>query len=723
MRYGGDGADVWSEWFSPMPDDRTIDVPHLNLTNPKLLSAVLAAANVAIVIIEAEASAASDPRIVYANEAYLRMTGYDLHEVIGQSPRILQGPRTCLATLDRIKQKQEAWEPFREEVLSYRKDGTPFWIELDVRPLADEAGWHTHWVSVQRDVTAQHKAMDDLSQHAGELEQTQRLAKLGAWRWPIGSHKIAISAEIAKIVGIGASEPSISIAAVKCLIDARDQPNARNALDQIALLGETATLELRLNRDGLPCRTVWAEGHPERDPNGTIIAVRGLIQDVTERRNSEQSLLWKATHDSLTGLFNIDGLRSQASGIIARARTSEGDLVLGLVDLDNLKLVNDTLGHAVGDALIVEVSRRLRGFFCKNTCIARLGGDEFIFLASTQCDEAKLAELLQRLVDVLKLPHDYQGRELDCSGSVGVVVTRDLEPCLDTLLRNADMAMYRAKEAGRGGFAFFSSDLQSQVALRVEHLDLARLAVGSKLVVPHYQPKVSLLTGEHMGFEALLRLQIGNRVLPPSTVEYALENVELATRLGAEMLRRVLDQIREWRREKFDFGSVAVNVSGAELLRAGYAERVLDALKRADVPTWALEIEVTEGVLIGRGAERVAATISQLRDAGVRIVLDDFGTGYASLTHLKSLPVNGIKIDKSFVRDMLEDENDASIVRALIGLAAALSIDLVAEGVETEEQAEFLRNCGCPAAQGYLFGRPISAAEFAKPYPYRRSGS
>lgn len=705
-----------------MPDDRTFDVPPpLDLTDPKLLSAVLEAANDAIVITEADVRNSPNPRIAYANESYLRMAGYNLSEVIGQSPSILQGPGTCHATLDRIRQKIEAWEPFREEVLSYRKDGTPFWVELSVRPLADETGWYTHWISVQRDVTVQHKAMEDLSRHARDLEEVQRLAKLGTWRWPLGSSDISMSAEVSKIIDIIVSEPSISIERLGSFIDERDLPDARNALDRITLLGEITTLELRVMRDGMPFRTIWIEGHPERDINGTIIAARGLCQDVTERRNSEQSLLWNATHDSLTGLFNMDGLRSQASAIIARARATEGDLVLGLVDLDHLKLVNDTLGHSVGDALIIEASCRLRDFFCKNTCIARLGGDEFVFLACVQRDGARLAERLQRLVDTLKLPYDHQGRELDCSGSVGVVVTQVLEPCLDTLLRNADMAMYRAKEAGRGSFAFFSSDLQKGIELRVEHLDLARLAVGSKLVVPHYQPKVSLVTGKHVGFEALLRLQVGNRVLPPSAIEHAFENVELATRLGDEMLRRVLEQICQWRRIGYAFGSVAVNVSGAELLRSDYAERVLDALERADVPTWAIEIEVTEGVLIGRGAERVATTICQLRGAGVRIVLDDFGTGYASLTHLKSLPISGIKIDKSFVSDMLEDESDASIVQALIGLAKALSIDLVAEGVETEEQAEFLRKCGCSVGQGYLFGHPISAECIGEPEYYRRA--
>jgi diguanylate cyclase (GGDEF)-like protein/PAS domain S-box-containing protein len=696
-----------------MFEDPNREIAPLDLSNPQLLSAVLETANDAIVITEAETSKAPHPRIVYANEAYLRMTGYTLPEVIAQSPRILQGPDTCRATLDRIRQKLEAWEPFREEVLNYRKDGTPFWVELNVRPLADEAGWYTHWVSVQRDVTGRRHAMDALARHARDLEEAQRLAKLGTWRCPVASDDVSFSTEIGKILGAGPEEDSMKIARLCGLVDARDLRGARDAFDRITLLGEPATFELHIMRDGLPFRTLWVEGHPEHDGSGTIIAARGLCQDITERRNIEQSLLWNATHDSLTGLLNIDGLRAQAPRIISRARSAKGSIMVGLVDLDHLKLVNDTLGHAVGDALIIEVSRRLQDFFGEDACVARLGGDEFVFIECNRRDQARLSERLQDLVNLLRQPHDYHGRQLDCAGSVGVVVTHDFEPSLDSLLRNADLAMYRAKEVGRGGFVFFSAELQAGVERRVAHLDLARLAIGSKLVVPHFQPKVSLETGDLVGFEALLRLHIGERLLPPSAVEHAFENVELATRLGDEMLRCVLEQIRHWNRENFRFGSVAINVSGAELLRSGYAERVLDALARAAVPACVLEIEVTEGVLFGRGADRAAAAIGRLRDAGVRIVLDDFGTGYASLTHVKSLPISGIKIDKSFVGDMLKDDSDASIVRAVIGLAEALSIDLVAEGVETEAQAEFLRANGCKVAQGYLFGRALPANEIS----------
>lgn len=688
-------------------DDQS--VRPLNLKDPKLLSAVLEAANDAIVITEAECTASPHPRIVYVNESYTRMSGYSLHEVFGQSPRILQGPETCRTTLDRIKRQLKAWQPFREEVLNYRKDGTPFWVELNVRPLADETGWFTHWVAVQRDVTERRLAMEALGRHARDLEEAQRQAKLGTWRLPLDELNATISSEMARIMSLPSNAEAISVLRLIRSLDTQDLRKARQAIRKIHQLGEIATFEVQVHSDSGTPRSLWVEGRPEHDMNGAIIAARGLCQDVTERRTIEDKLLWNATHDKLTGLLNIEGLRTEAYPVLARACSIKRPVIVGLIDLDHLKLVNDTLGHAVGDALIVEVAERLRKFFGHQSCVARLGGDEFVFVEYSKFNDDELCARLHDLVGLLNQPHEYQGRLLDCGGSVGVVVSHGTEPSLDDLLRNADLAMYRAKEVGRGGFIFFSSDLQAGIERKVAHLDLARQALSSRLILPHFQPKINLETGQLVGFEALLRLEKDGEILPPSAIEHAFENLDLATRLGDEMLHRVLSQIRSWDQHGFQYGSVALNVSGPELLRAGYAERVLQALSQANVRAAAIEIEVTEGVLVGRGAERVASAIGQLREAGVRIVLDDFGTGYASLTHLKSLPISGIKIDKSFVSDMLEDESDASIVRALIGLAEALSIDLVAEGVETQAQADFLRICKCKMAQGYLFGQAVPA--------------
>lgn len=690
--------------------DKVHGAPPLDLSDPALLAAVLATADDAIVITEAEPDEGSPyPRIVFANEGYTRMTGFSREEVLGQTPRIAQGPGTDRATLDRIRKKLKAWQPIREELLNYRKDGTPFWVELNIRPLADETGWFTHWVSVQRDVTARHEAMAALAQHARDLEDSQKLAKLGIWRWTVGTDVLQWSSEVFGMFGLDEAGSGISFQRALAIVCDADKAGVLAALERSATLGTTVTFEFQTMRNGMPFRTVWAQGHAERNEGGRIVAVRGLCQDVTERRAAERSLSWSASHDGLTGLLNMEGFRARASSLIAMTEASGRNVVVGLVDLDQLKLVNDTLGHPVGDALIVEAARRLKEAFGEDSCIGRLGGDEFVFVKADRRTADQLAARLRQLVELLKRPFDHHGSYLDCGASIGVTVSKPQDADLDTLLRNADLAMYRAKEIGRGTFAFFSAELQEGVDQRVAHLNLARLAVGSKLVVPHYQPKVSLSSGLVVGYEALMRVQMGSKIMPPSAVEHAFEHVELAMRLGDEMLRRVLEQIRAWRRQGIAFGSVAVNVSAAELIRPDYADRVIEALQRANVPPSCLEIEVTEGVVVGRGADRVADTLRRLRSTGIRVDLDDFGTGYASLTHLKSLPITGIKIDRSFVQEIASSSSDAAIVRSVIGLADALRLDVVAEGVETAEQAEVLKLCGCEVAQGYLYGRAASA--------------
>lgn len=432
----------------------------------------------------------------------------------------------------------------------------------------------------------------------------------------------------------------------------------------------------------------------------------------TFKENAAQ-LLYNSTHNLETNLLNMEGLRRHFPTLVARARLKKCNLLVGVVDLDNLKLVNDTLGHSVGDALIAEAAKRLSEEFCEDAAVARLGGDEFVFVQACNLTEDARADRLKRLEIKLNQPCLHEGRSLDCSASTGIAFIDPDSADLDELLRSADLAMYCAKEAGKGSYAFFSPEMLQRVKERVASLDFAKLALGSKLVIPFYQPQVCLKSGEVVGYEALLRVRIHNNILPPATIADAFDNCDLATRLGDEMLRRVLEQMRIWKNSIFDFGSVAINASASELLREDYADRVLEALHRADVKASKLEIEVTEGVVIGRGAERCARTLETLRKHGVGIALDDFGTGYASLTHVKSLPITKLKIDRSFVHDLTKNTFDATIVRSLVQLAEVKGATIVAEGVETLEQATVLRRLGCPIGQGFLFGAAVAGADVA----------
>lgn len=681
------------------------------LKEPALLAAIMAAADDAIVITEAEPCDVPHPKIVYANEGYARMTGYSLDEVLGQTPRLCQGPGTDRATLDRIRAKLAAWQPFREEVLNYRKDGSPFWVELNVRPVANASGWYTHWVSVQREVTERRLAAEALDKHLKELEEAHSLARLARWSWCKQGGSFSFSSEAIQMFGLKVEQASLTWDEALSRIASVDRPKVIAAFNRLVNSGEPASFEYDTVSVSGPSLCIWVQARPDHDEHGNVTGAKGLCQDVTVHRSVERRLLWNATHDTATRLLNLHGLRAQAPSLIARASAEGRKLVVGLVDLDNLKLVNDTLGHALGDALIVEAARRLEAGIGSEGLIARLGGDEFVFVEACGLTTAERCDRFSDIGGHLKQPVEFDGRHLDCSASIGIVVSDPGSADLDLLLQNADVAMYRAKDNGRGRHAFFSPEMQEGLERRVAHRDLARMAVGENLVIPYFQPQVCLVSGEVLGYEALLRLKIGRKILPPSSVEHAFESVELATRLGDEMLNLVLHQIRAWQNRSFNFGRVALNVSAAELLRHDYAGRILGAASRAGVKPSLLEIEVTEGVLMGRTAERCAETLRALRNQGVGIALDDFGTGYASLTHLKSLPISKLKIDKTFIRDVTDNAFDAAIVKSLINLGAAKNLEVVAEGIETRSQADFLRRSGCKIGQGFLFGAGVPGSK------------
>jgi diguanylate cyclase (GGDEF)-like protein/PAS domain S-box-containing protein len=688
---------------------RTPQPDRFEPTDPEITRAILQAADDAIVIAAVGDDPSQPMTIIFANAVYLKMTGFALEDLLGQSPRIASDGAVDREAARRIAARLALGQPFREELQVLRKDGSPLWVDFSVHPLRSPAGKVTHWVSVQRDITEHKVTIEALARHARELEETQTLARIGSWRWEVGSEVIDCSAETCAIAGLPRARAFVPFGALANVTDPKDFRTIKSTLQKTVALGKGQSFEYPIFTENSGTRIIWAHTYPERDASGTVVAVNGLNQDITDRLRIEQSMRWNASHDRLTGLINMTELHERAVSVFAAAEADSVQVMLALIDLDHLKLVNDTLGHAVGDALIREAACRLLEVMGPHGHIARLGGDEFVFLGTARQSLEELSEHMRVIVERLRQPFDYQGRQLDCMASIGVVVAPSDSARFDTLMRNADMAMYRVKESGRGGFCFYSSDMQDVVDRRMAQQDLAKLVVSSKLAVPHFQPQYSLRHGCVVGFEALMRLEVGDRILPPQSIEYAFENVDLATRLGDEMLRKVLEQMRRWMAQGFEFGRVAINSSGMELLGKGYAERVLDALRRAEVPPRCLEIEVTENVLIGRGAERLIEALQTLRSAGVSVALDDFGTGYASLTHLKALPINKIKIDKSFVSDITLDQEDAAIVSATVGLAHALSLGVVAEGVETLEQASFLRNCGCEVIQGFLCGRPAPA--------------
>ncbi len=452
-------------------------------------------------------------------------------------------------------------------------------------------------------------------------------------------------------------------------------------------------------------RWVSLSGEVDRWDTGSG-RVLGILKDITEEKATATRLWFLANHDDLTGLPRRRILEERIQEIDPAAGAA-----LVLVDLDHFKDVNDTLGHAVGDQLLREAARRVGGLVPDDALVSRFGGDEFCVLLPGHRAAGGLAPWLDALLARMREPLPIGDRMLSCRASIGVTLIPD-DSSADEALKNVDMALSIAKTAGRDRHVFYDPAQRARMERRLVVLQTVKEALAEGRVIPFYQPKVATDTGEVVGFEALMRWHDPKEgIRLPGAVAEAFEDEALAVGIGETMLAQVLSDMRSWSAEGVPFGHVAVNASAAEFSREGFAERILAQLARHDLPAHSLELEVTETVFLGRGADHVGTVLRTLSAHGIAIALDDFGTGYASLTHLKQFPVNCIKIDRSFVMGIETDPDAAAIVAAVIALGRSLGVRSVAEGVETEGQLRFLRAGSCDLVQGFLMGRPMPGSQ------------
>jgi diguanylate cyclase (GGDEF)-like protein len=439
--------------------------------------------------------------------------------------------------------------------------------------------------------------------------------------------------------------------------------------------------------------------------NGGSVATH---EDVTERRKVEAQIEYLAHHDALTRLPNRVRLREQMVQALHRVDRGESLAVLCL-DLDHFKDVNDTLGHPIGDALLQAVSDRIRATLRPDDCVARLGGDEFAIVQAAQDQPVGATALAARLIRELGAPYEIQGHQVVVGTSIGIAVAPNDGSDPDRLMKNADMALYRAKEDGRGVYRFFEAEMDARMqARRALELDLRKaLALGEFEVF--YQPLV-LLDRNRVGcFEALLRWRSPERglIVPDNFVPLA-EEIGLIAPIGAWVLKQACGEAMKWPSDI----KVAVNLSPVQFKTGTIVLDVLAALGASGLPASRLELEITESVLL-QDTENTLSTLNQLKDLGLRISMDDFGTGYSSLAYLRKFPFDKIKIDRSFIRDLGDKPDTIAIVRAVAGLGSTLGISTTAEGVENENQLEQLRREGCTEVQGYLFSKPLPATEIA----------
>ncbi|MFZ3589461.1 putative bifunctional diguanylate cyclase/phosphodiesterase [Bacillus sp. DJP31] len=443
--------------------------------------------------------------------------------------------------------------------------------------------------------------------------------------------------------------------------------------------------------------------------NQEITGVYSIIRNISEQVRNDEVMKFIAYHDHLTGLPNRSSLKEDLQELVQHATQKNQTLSLMYVDLDRFKFLNDSMGHNIGDLLLKEVAQRLLSIKGEGITVYRQGGDEFILIIEniSRCETHKLAE---EVIELFKLPFLLTTHEFFVSPSVGISLFPNDGIDGETLIKSADTALYRVKERGRGHFQFYSTDMRRGDSQTMLIETCLRKAIEKNELVLYYQPQVDLYTGDINSFEALLRWNCGLLgFISPSDFIPLAEETGLIIPIGEWVIEEVCSQLRKWKLKGFTNISIAVNLSARQFQQPNLVEVINHSIIKNSIHPSQLEIEITEGAM--QDTKETILILNRLKEIGVQISVDDFGTGYSSLSYLKRFPLNTLKIDQSFVRDVLTDDKDAAITTTIIHLAHSLGFNVIAEGVELEEQAEFLRRAECQKAQGYLFSRPIPAQE------------
>lgn len=592
------------------------------------------------------------------------------------------------------------------------------WMRARAAARRDARGAVLRWYGTLEDVHAERLAQRELSQSEERFRLAVQSARLGIWDFDCVTGARTWSAEFRRMLGLGDDQPATTELALT-LVHPEDRDRLRAMLDAVAegALPPHFEATLRVFRaDTGALRWIRSKGWLTRSEAGRPQRIIVTFLDVTEERDAEERIRWAATHDPMTRLPNRALWQATLEEMAARAQTMGRGFGLLLLDIDELKRTNDSLGHDAGDALLTAFAERLASLVPPDAVVGRLGGDEFGLIAESLTDSAALERFSVALIDRVRMPHIHEGRMLDCGVSIGGAVFGEHADRADDLLKAADLALYASKAAGRGRLTLFHSSLRADAQQRSSMIRMARQVVSDNLVIPYYQPRVDLRTKQVLGYEALLRWQHPRMGLQlPGSIIAAFDHGEIAVALTRQMLASVLRDLRQWLAAGHDPGRVAINASAADFAAGDFADQLLAELDKFVIPTACFEVEVTESVFLGRGTDQVARALSHFKQAGVRVALDDFGTGFASLTHLKQYPVDVLKIDRSFVSNVEQDVGDAAIVDAIVKLGGSFGMEVVAEGVETEAQAQFLLHRGCVVGQGFHLGRPQPFAVLTPP--------
>ncbi|MEE9395982.1 MAG: EAL domain-containing protein [Methylococcales bacterium] len=561
-----------------------------------------------------------------------------------------------------------------------------------------------------------------LRQSESRVSQAQQIARLGNWERDIVNNTAFWSDEIYRIRGLEPQSLTLNSDSHFRSIHPEDLNYVTESINSALEQRHSYRIDYRIVLPDGAERSVHEQAEVLYSSDGKLLSMHGTLQDITERKKAEEQILTLAYYDTLTGLPNRQLFKEHVNRALVDAQKQGTKVALIYLDLDRFKRINDTLGHNAGDELLSQVAEHLSDSVRVTDTIAklqpneqsyssisRLGGDEFTILLAGLTHGKQAGQAASRILEHLSRPINIEGEELYVTGSLGIAVYPDDGTELGTLLKNADIAMYHAKDGGRNSYRFYSEHMNKRMreALAIE--TKLKKALELDQLILHFQPQINVLTGKVIGIEALVRWQHPDMgLVPPGQFIPVAEESGLILPIGEWVLETACSQLFNWQQAGFAPIRMSVNVSSHQFKQQNFFQSVRRALDTSGLDPRYLELELTETTVMDN-VEQTIATLVALKETGLELAIDDFGTGYSSMSYLKQLPLDTLKIDRSFIKDITTDPGDAAIVKAIIALANNFNLTTVAEGVETEEQLTFLREQGCEHAQGFLISRPVSA--------------
>jgi len=656
----------------------------------------------------------ADRKILHVNPKLCEILGYTREELLTMKTSDFLSPDSRESDRPQYLEQMLKGElqSFSSERPFIRKDGGIVWANRTVSLVRDIEGKPLYFLRIIEDISERKRAEDALTQERLMLRTVVDAIPDRIYVKDIEGRYILQNAANLKVRGIDRLENIVG----KTVFDLFPPQQARRIHDEDqAIINSGEPLIEREDRthfgpggeSGGETRWHLTSKIPLRDAAGKIYGLVGVNRDITERKQSSERLAHLAHYDSVTGLPNRVLLHDRLRQTIAQARRNNWFVGVLFLDLDRFKLVNDTLGHAAGDLLLKQVAMRLTQALRPSDTVGRLSGDEFAVILSELVSPQNAGMVAQKLIDALRMPYDLDGNEVFVTASIGITLYPTDSDNIETLIRDADAAMYGAKSAGRNNYQYYTAEMNQRATEKLRLETRLRHAIERGEFVLHYQPKVDVASGKITGLEALLRWQPPDAgMVGPDQFIPLLEETGLIVQVGNWVTRSACAQIHAWREAGITPVPVAVNLSARQLKQSGFGATLGRALAEFSIPAGLIEIEITESSLM-ENPEQAIVVLTEIAELGVRLSADDFGTGYSSLSYLKRLPLDALKIDRSFVRDITSDPDDAAITRTVITLAHGLELKVIAEGVETEEQLAFLGQNQCDEAQGYLFSRPL----------------